>query len=162
MVCVRGGRNYAAAERTLQKQLGVIRDAQAGGAASAGSQGDKPAAAGVRPQYACRLAGTLADVIARGEREAAALGRPSGQDRRAEIVGLLRYAFEARLMRSMIVPHVAAPLPPAGHIAFLFSSTKSLGRLLSLLPQGSTRLLDLIDRHSSSQRICGVVSCEAS
>ena len=53
-------------------------------------------AASVRPQYACRLAGTLADVIARGEREAAARGRPSGQDRRGEIVDLLRYAFEAR------------------------------------------------------------------
>ena len=92
------GRNYAAAERTLQKQLGVIRGGQADGQGGAGTKAEaesKPAAASVRPQYACRLAGTLADVIARGEREAAALGHPSGQDRRGEIVDLLRYAFEA-------------------------------------------------------------------
>ena len=52
----------------------------------------------VRPAFACRLAGTLAEVIARGEREKIAAGilREPPQDRRADVVDLLRYAYQVR------------------------------------------------------------------
>ncbi|KAK9917864.1 hypothetical protein WJX75_009040 [Coccomyxa subellipsoidea] len=76
--------NLAAAERTLQKSLGTVREA-----------GADP----VRPHFRSRLAGTLADIIARAEQTAAMAPGKNKKDnaigRRAEIVDLLSYAFEA-------------------------------------------------------------------
>lgn len=78
-------RNLAAAERTLQKSLGTVREA-----------GADP----VRPHFRSRLAGTLADIIARAEQTAAMAPGKNKKDnavgRRAEIVDLLSYAFEVR------------------------------------------------------------------
>ncbi|EIE27806.1 hypothetical protein COCSUDRAFT_39376 [Coccomyxa subellipsoidea C-169] len=75
--------NLAAAERTLQKSLGAVREDSAGT---------------VRPQFRSRLAGTLADVIARAEQTAGLGGKAKKENsagRSAEIVELLTYAFEA-------------------------------------------------------------------
>jgi hypothetical protein len=52
----------------------------------------KEGGAEVRPHFRCRLAGTLADIIARAEQEKPA--SRSKEDRRGEIVELQRFAFE--------------------------------------------------------------------
>lgn len=79
-------RNLAAAERTLQKSLAAVK-------ASDGGQ--------VRPHFRCRLAGTLADIIARSEQTAGLVAGKSKKDsasRSAEIVDLLRYGYEVQVL----------------------------------------------------------------
>lgn len=78
MICVGISRNIPAAEKTLQKALEAVK-------------GDS--ASSVRPQFRCRLAGTLADIVARSEQE-----KPSGrgQDRHLEVMDLLKLSFGAR------------------------------------------------------------------
>jgi hypothetical protein len=73
-------RNVAAAERTLQKQLTAVKDSEEE----------------VRPEFVQRLAGTLADVIARAAQQEAASAKHthSQLDRMPEIIGLLQTAFE--------------------------------------------------------------------
>ena len=70
-------RNVAGAERTLQKQL----------AATQGS------ADSVRPDFQQRLAGTLADVIARAAQQDAAAGKHGQADRMPEVIDHLKSAF---------------------------------------------------------------------
>ena len=76
-------RNVAAAERTLQKQLAAVKESKES----------------IRPEFMQRLAGTLADVIARALHTEAAAGKhsPSHPDRLPEIIGLLQTAFEVNL-----------------------------------------------------------------
>lgn len=73
-------RNVAGAERTLQKQLAATRDS----------------ADSVRPDFQQRLAGTLADVIARAAQQDAAAGRHGQADRMPEIIDHLQSALNVR------------------------------------------------------------------
>ena len=76
-------RNVAAAERTLQKQLAVVKESKEE----------------VRPEFIQRLTGTLADVIARAAQQEAASAKhtQSQPDRMPEVIGLLQTAFEVSL-----------------------------------------------------------------
>lgn len=80
-------RNIAAAERTLQKQLAAVKDSK-----------DT-----IRPEFMQRLAGTLADVIARARQQEAVTGKhsPSQPDRMPEIISLLQTAFKVQPEYSM-------------------------------------------------------------
>ena len=83
-MCILVCRNIAAAERTLQKQLAAVEESRES----------------IRPEFMQRLAGTLADVIARAAHQDAAAGKqhsPSQPDRMTEIVDLLQTAFQVGL-----------------------------------------------------------------
>ena len=84
-------RNLAAAERTLQKSLAAVK---------AGDGGP------VRPQFRGRLAGTLADIMARSEQTAGlVVGKPKkdSASRSTEIVDLLRYGYEVPLFLDLFI-----------------------------------------------------------
>lgn len=133
-------RNLAAAERTLQKSLGTVREA-----------GADP----VRPHFRSRLAGTLADIIARAEQTAAMAPGKNKKDnavgRRAEIVDLLSYAFEVRAEKSSSCRLLHGPESlVARNISNILLSMASFSNLLghkipALVGKGGKGALDISD-----------------